>query len=154
MESNNTINFNSHRNIETGYLSNFYNSEFSIDNKVYRTTEHYFQAAKFFETNPDIAEKIRLTKDPMYAKKIAKDNYLFKQSNWEEVRYDIMKQCLIEKFNQNVVIKKKLLSTGDAILVEHTQKDDVWGDGGDGSGLNLLGKCLMEVREILQNDNK
>jgi ribA/ribD-fused uncharacterized protein len=90
----------------------------------------------------------------MYAKKIAKDNYLFKQSNWEEVRYDIMKQCLIEKFNQNVVIKKKLLSTGDAILVEHTQKDDVWGDGGDGSGLNLLGKCLMEVREILQNDNK
>ena len=41
------------------------------------------------------------------------------------------------------------MKTGDAILIEHTSRDKIWGDGGSGTGLNLLGKALMETREIL-----
>lgn len=44
-------------------------------------------------------------------------------------------------------MKEILLSTGNAILVEHTEKDNYWGDGGDGSGKNRLGKILMKVRD-------
>ncbi|RKH09845.1 hypothetical protein D7V97_15425 [Corallococcus sp. CA053C] len=28
-----------------------------------------------------------------------------------------------------------------------TENDDYWGDGGDGSGSNMLGRLLMELRE-------
>lgn len=47
-------------------------------------------------------------------------------------------------------LTRLLLATGDAKLVEHTEQDDYWGDGGDGSGKNMLGRILMEVREELR----
>jgi N-glycosidase YbiA len=43
------------------------------------------------------------------------------------------------------------LATGDAKIVEHTENDAYWGDGGDGSGQNKLGQILMEVREELRH---
>jgi ribA/ribD-fused uncharacterized protein len=43
-----------------------------------------------------------------------------------------------------------LLGTGDAKLVEHTERDAYWGDGGDGSGQNRLGQILMQVRDELR----
>ena len=57
------------------------------------------------------------------------------------------------KFNQQLEIAKGLLATGDAILIEHTQNDAYWADGGDGSGKNRLGLLLMQVREELKNSN-
>ena len=35
-------------------------------------------------------------------------------------------------------------------FVEHTENDSYWGDGGDGSGKNMLGQILMDVRELLR----
>jgi N-glycosidase YbiA len=43
-----------------------------------------------------------------------------------------------------------LFSSGDSKLVEHTENDDYWGDGGDGSGKNMLGRILTQVRESLR----
>ena len=43
-----------------------------------------------------------------------------------------------------------LLPTGDAKIVEHTENDAYWGDGGDGSGENKLGLILMRVRVELR----
>jgi hypothetical protein len=42
------------------------------------------------------------------------------------------------------------LATGDAILIEHTDRDCYWGDGGDGSGKNRLGYCLEYVRDLIR----
>lgn len=42
---------------------------------------------------------------------------------------------------------QKLLSTGTREIVEFSEKDAYWGNGGDGSGKNRLGVLLMEVRE-------
>lgn len=33
--------------------------------------------------------------------------------------------------------------------MEHTENDAFWGDGGDGSGHNMLGRLLMELRAEL-----
>ncbi|RKH50449.1 NADAR domain-containing protein [Corallococcus aberystwythensis] len=44
-------------------------------------------------------------------------------------------------------MREALQATGDAKLVEHTENDDDWGDGGDGSGSNMLGRLLMELRD-------
>jgi predicted NAD-dependent protein-ADP-ribosyltransferase YbiA (DUF1768 family) len=35
-------------------------------------------------------------------------------------------------------------------VFEHTTNDSYGGDGGDGSGKNMLGRILMEVREQLK----
>lgn len=34
----------------------------------------------------------------------------------------------------------------------HSVQDSYWGDGGDGSGKNMLGLILMEVRGVLRAD--
>jgi N-glycosidase YbiA len=54
------------------------------------------------------------------------------------------------QFTQHEELITLLLSTGDSKLVEHTENDDYWGDGGDGSGKNMLGRILMQVRESLR----
>lgn len=53
-------------------------------------------------------------------------------------------------FSQHEDLRALLLSTGDAKLVEHTENDAYWGDGGDGSGKNMLGRILVQVREQLR----
>lgn len=58
-----------------------------------------------------------------------------------------MRIAVYTKFTQHKDLKNILLSTGDATLIEHTNRDSYWGDGGDGSGQNWLGKTLMIVRE-------
>ena len=45
-----------------------------------------------------------------------------------------------------------LLSTGSAERVEHTTNDAYRGDGGDGSGSNMLGCILMDVRGRLREN--
>jgi N-glycosidase YbiA len=54
------------------------------------------------------------------------------------------------KFNQHPRLAAMLVETGDAEIVEHTENDAYWGDGGDGKGLNRLGQILMQVRAELR----
>ena len=65
-----------------------------------------------------------------------------------------MFEAVRAKFTQHEELRKILLATGDAEIVEHTRKDNYWGDGGDGSGRNMLGKTLMLVREELRKGDK
>ena len=69
-----------------------------------------------------------------------------------EEKLSIMERVLYAKFvnNMNLRAQKYLLSTGDRELIEHTTSDNLWGDGGDGSGANLLGKTLMKIRASLR----
>ena len=60
-----------------------------------------------------------------------------------------MRDALKAKFGQHQELKSLLLSTGSAYLIEHTRNDAYWADGGDGSGKNMLGILLMEIRDNL-----
>ena len=60
--------------------------------------------------------------------------------------FEIMLAANRVKFGQNPILKAKLIETGTDELTEHTTRDNVWGDGGDGSGKNLLGSVLMQIR--------
>lgn len=62
-----------------------------------------------------------------------------------------MRAAVLAKFEQNPEIAKILLETGDEELIENTTKDHYWGIGSTGTGLNMLGKILMETREKLRN---
>lgn len=132
-------------------MSNFAPYSFSDGNKIWPTSEHYFQAQKFLF--PEIQEKIRLLESPMDAALEGRNRQNPLRPDWEEIKDEVMLQVLRMKFSQNPKIAKELMATGDAILIEHTRNDAYWADGGDGSGKNKLGLLLMQVREELKNSS-
>lgn len=133
-----------------GPFSNFDTKHpITIDGVVWPTTEHYFQAQKF--TGTQYAEQIRLAPKPRDAAAMGRSREHPLRPDWETVKDDIMRDAVRAKFTQHQDMKALLLSTGDAELVEHTTNDSYWADGGDGTGKNMLGKILMEIRSELSN---
>lgn len=132
-----------------GFMSNFAPYPFSDGNKIWPTSEHYFQAQKFLI--PEIQERIRQIASPMDAALEGRNRQNPLRPDWEEIKDEVMLQALRMKFSQNPEIARELLATGDASIIEHTRNDAYWADGGDGSGKNKLGLLLMQVREELKN---
>jgi ribA/ribD-fused uncharacterized protein len=85
----------------------------------------------------------------MIAARMGRDRSKPIRADWETVKIDVMRSAVRAKFEQHADIRQTLLSTGDSRIVEHTTNDRFWGDGGDGSGENWLGRILMEIREEL-----
>jgi ribA/ribD-fused uncharacterized protein len=132
-----------------GNFSNFAPFPVEIDGKVWPTTEHYFQAQKFAGTEHE--EAIRRASSAMIVARMGRDRSKPLRKDWETVKDDIMFKALMAKFSQHERLRDELLATGDARIVEHTSNDAYWGDGGDGSGKNMLGRLLMKVREQLRS---
>lgn len=134
---------------EFGEFSNFAAYPIRLDGQRWSTSEHYFQAKKF----NDLAHQtqIRKTKSPMIAANIGRDRSKKLRPDWESVKDNVMRAAVFAKFSQHASLRALLLSTGDAKLIEHTERDCYWGDGGDGSGKNMLGRILMEVRAQLKS---
>lgn len=135
-----------------GCFSNFSAHGFNLDGFYWPTSEHYFQAQKFVETPH--ADQIRVVKTPKDAAKMGRDRSRPLRSDWEQVKDDIMRKAVLRKFETHKDIREELLSTGDAEIVENSPIDYYWGCGADGSGKNMLGIILMEVREILRGVNE
>lgn len=132
-----------------GEFSNFAAFPIEMDGRTWPTSEHYFQAQKFAGTEHE--ELIRTTLSPMTAAKIGRDRKRPLRTDWDNVKDGIMHTAVRAKFDQHPRLAAMLVETGDADIVEHTENDAYWGDGGDGKGLNRLGQILMQVRaEILQ----
>ena len=85
----------------------------------------------------------------------------FNSDEWLKVSYQIMVDVNYAKWSSNIKLKQLLLSTGDKTIVEASPFDKIWGIGLHWSddrvldekkweGMNLLGKCLMQVREKLK----
>ena len=131
-----------------GEFSNFYPSPITIDGKEWATTEHFFQAMKYEGT--DREELIRNAKTPKEAFTLGRDRNFQRREDWNSVKDDIMLKGLRAKFTQHKDLNQLLLWTGKRKLVEHTENDAYWGDGGDGTGKNMMGNLLMKLREELQ----
>jgi N-glycosidase YbiA len=130
------------------WLSNFYIHTVSYQGRDWMTTEHAYQAAKTL--NSEYQERIRQAESPGQAKWLGQRRQFDRfgialRKDWETVKYDIMIDLLRIKFS-DPELRRKLLSTGDAKLVEgNTWNDRVWGVV-DGEGQNNLGRSLMLVR--------
>jgi N-glycosidase YbiA len=150
MNEKKVINFYSTKD-EYGCFSNFAAFPFKLKGKMWKTTEHYFQAQKFADTEHE--EELRLVASPMVVARMGRSRQRPLRKDWEVAKDQIMLEALRAKFSQNEELKTILLGTNDAILVEHTRNDKYWGDGGDGSGKNMLGILLMQIREELCEKN-
>lgn len=133
-------------------FSNFYRAPIDVDGSIWKTSEHYFQAMKF-DGHPEHVRAVKEANTPMVAARTGRDTNRPRRSEWDEVRDDVMYKALYAKFTQHDNLKELLLNTGDATIVEHTVNDSYWGDGGDGSGKNMLGVLLMKLREALRKED-
>jgi len=136
-------------NEEYGCFSNFAPYEFEINGKYWITSEHYFQAQKFVGTIYE--EQIRLASTPMKAAILGRDRNKPLRLDWDKVKDDIMREAVLNKFRMHKKIRDILLLTGTAKIIENTTDDYYWGCGRNGTGKNMLGVILMEIREMFKN---
>lgn len=132
-----------------GEFSNFALFPIKVDNKIWGTSEHYYQAHKYDQSN--LQEYVRQAKTPEEAAKRGRKKELPKRTNWKQIKDQIMYKALVAKYTQHQSLKELLLSTGKAPIIEHTKRDKYWGDAGDGSGKNKLGKMLVDIRSKIQS---
>lgn len=107
----------------------------------------------------DIAWKIMKETSPANQQKLGRQVKNFDIDKWNKYKATIVTRGNYFKFSQDEDLKQFLLRTGNDILIEASPYDRVWGIGYseehalknvDDWGENLLGKCLMEVRELLK----
>jgi ribA/ribD-fused uncharacterized protein len=135
-----------------GCFSNFAAYPIVLGGKIWPTSEHYFQAQKFEDALHQ--EAIRAEKSPMVAARMGRSRSKKLRADWESVKDSVMLEAVRAKCDQHQDVRATLLATGDALLVEHTENDCYWGDGGDGSGKNVLGRILMQVRDEMRRSMK
>ncbi len=149
-----TIYFYGTRAKPYGCFSNFSRHGFDLDGAWWATSEHYFQAQKFINTDAEWAEKICGAKTPKEAAKMGRDRSHPLRSDWEDVKDSIMEKAVLKKFSTHDALGEILINTGDELIVENAPGDYYWGCGKDGSGKNKLGEILMKVRETLRKNKE
>lgn len=141
------IYFYSNREEPYGCFSNFSRHGLELDELWWTTTEHYFQAQKFVETDRPWFDKIRESKTPKDAANMGRDRSHPLRCDWEQVKDEIMHRAVLCKFETHAEIRDILLGTREELIVENAPGDYYWGCGKDGTGKNKLGQILMVVRE-------
>jgi ribA/ribD-fused uncharacterized protein len=143
-------------------LSQWYDVAFEVDGVKYHTAEQYMMAQKaLLFGDKDIFNHIMLADNPRDYKALGRKIRNFESKIWDARKFDIVVEGNMAKFSQNNNLKEYLLSTGDAILVEASPYDRIWGIGlypgqaakgtiAQWRGLNFLGAALMEVRDRLK----
>lgn len=137
-------------------FDNFSSFGIKMEGEFYPTVEHAYQAGKFIDSAPHIAEQIKKSFSAHEAQKIAFANRDKQVENWDEIKVKYMEKLLRLKLEQNPYVKKKLLQTKDCIICEDSPKDNFWGIGAERNGRNELGKLWMKLRDEFKKsyDNK
>ncbi|EGN95173.1 hypothetical protein SERLA73DRAFT_14892, partial [Serpula lacrymans var. lacrymans S7.3] len=89
------------------------------EGKTYPTSEHLFQSFKFLDDKPNIAEYIKTCS--RYPRDICNEADRYHNQirpDWLHVQINVMDIVLSFKFNQHEDLKRELLSTGDAELIQ------------------------------------
>jgi ribA/ribD-fused uncharacterized protein len=77
------------------------------------------------------------------------------RKDWENVKVNVMIKALVYKFRIPSLRAKLVALPADTLLVEHTTRDTIWADGGDGGtgekGKNFLGKLLTILAYVLKD---
>jgi ribA/ribD-fused uncharacterized protein len=143
-------------------LSNWFPSEFKDETGIIYYNMEQWMMKKKAELFGDeyYGNEIMKTNNPKTIKTLGRQIRNFNEQVWIQNREHIVYTGCFLKFSQNLELKDFLLSTGDRMLVEASPFDKIWGIGlnekdaksiksSQWPGLNLLGKCLMGVRENL-----
>jgi ribA/ribD-fused uncharacterized protein len=143
-------------------LSQWWPARFTVDGESFASAEHYMMAAKArLFGDEETRAKILASATPAEAKALGRKVCGFDEKVWEESRFQIAVEGSVAKFGQNTDLGALLSVTGDAVLVEASPVDRVWGIGlaaddprakrpAEWKGPNLLGFALMRARAMLE----
>jgi ribA/ribD-fused uncharacterized protein len=142
--------------------SQWWVSPFTVEGVEYRTAEHWMMAqkARLFGDQKH-AQRVLASASPAEAKKIGRLVEGFDPRQWDQHKYEYVREGNYHKFSQHPALREFLLNTGDRVLVEASPVDKIWGIGmaktddhihnpARWKGENLLGFALMEVRDELR----
>lgn len=130
-------------------FSNFSSFQVEWQHRLWPTSEHAYQAARYIDVRPDYVEKIAAMRSAHEAFAFMRDHRIDQRPDWENEKRDTMKDIVRHKLGQHAYIQHKLLQTGSAVIVEDSPVDSYWGWGPDRQGRNELGTIWMELREEL-----
>ena len=133
-------------------FDNFSSFKVEWNGYLFASVEEAYQAASFMGSDEELVEKIKKSHSADEAQRISYANRDKRREDWDDVKISIMEELLRLKIEQNPYVKKKLLQTGDYMIVEDSPKDDFWGWGPNRNGQNNLGKLWMKLREELKNN--
>lgn len=143
---------------ENAWLSNFFPCAFKMQGQLFNSAEHAFQYIKACRNkHPTQASLILKARDAKEAKIIGSGVLI--APKWDLVKEEIMRRVVTAKFESDDLLARKLVDTGDKILVEATM-DKFWGAhatfnsksiaSNNWKGANRLGVILMELRDNLR----
>lgn len=84
--------------------------------------------ARLFGDN-EMLKQILAAPDPQTAKALGRQVRGFDDAVWKASARHLVTEGNIAKFQQNPALRGFLLSTGDAVLVEASPRDCIWGIG-------------------------
>lgn len=147
-----------------GYLSNWYKASFTYKGETFANCEQFMMAAKarVFE-DEETRAKIMATNNPKEIKALGREVKNYEDDIWASERKQAVLVANYCKFSQNAGLGRDLINTGNAILVEASPYDKIWGIGMadtdensrnalNWKGENYLGFILMTVRDILKGE--
>lgn len=131
------------------FLSNFYPATFHFMGKKYKSSEHFYQAAKAITSEQ--AHSIRNAPSPAIARRRGRTIKI--RDDWDKIRINVMRLALELKFREHG-LGKKLIATKDKFIAEENNwGDQFWGQV-NSCGSNMLGLLLMKLRTQLQEKDE
>lgn len=143
-------------------LSQWYMADFYVGHIKYCCMEQYMMSKKaLLFGDKEINEEIMKSSSQGEIKALGRKIRGFKEEIWSQFKRPIILTGNYYKFCQLENLRKFLMGTGDAMLVEASPYDRIWGIGMGAEeagqcgidkwkGENLLGFALMEVRDELK----
>ncbi len=154
--------FYGHRREPDGVFSQWWPCGFEVDGQPYATAEQFMMAGKArLFGDADALAAILAEPDPAACKRLGRRVRGFDEQVWARARFELVVAGNAAKFGQSDHLRAILFATGDAILVEASPRDRVWGIGLAASsplasdpatwrGKNLLGFALVKTRGLLR----
>jgi len=146
--------YDERQNPLTSFLGNFYPCKVKVWGIEFACAEAAFQAGKFSPNRAIMATFSQLTGEQAFqrAKKLTAGWTPAQKAAWQAKNIQVMDDVLMAKFSQTPPLKRLLLATDKASLIEHAPvigRDAFWADNGDGTGQNKLGERIMRIRALL-----
>ena len=109
----------------------------------------------------EIFDQIMKADHPRTQQQLGRKVRKFDPEVWDRIKLRVVTNVNYRRFITHENDRELLLSTGDRIIVEASPTDQVWGvglgennplihDPANWRGQNLLGRALMDVREMLR----
>ena len=123
------------------FLSNFHPVEVMMDNIVYPSVEHAYQAAK----TDDLATRLMIRNLETAGQAKRAGGKIKLHPDWTKHKLLVMVELLMQKFKKPE-LRALLMATEGHELIEGNYWGDIYWGVYNGKGKNHLGKLLMSIR--------